>query len=263
MYGSEPGGFDADLREKKQNALESKRMTLAARLNMADIETRPPEEQDRAASVLAASFKVEQLGLETLAWLGDMLNRQGKTNEAAACFDQLLKVGPESRHAARAHVRLADQFVKSGRPAEALVHADAALANPAEPALVMEATFLRAQSLQAAERYSEAVSDYATVLAGRSTPRALKPEALLNTAACLEAQDRPRHAIPYYQRVYVLYGAYSSAVARAYLSSGKAFEKIKDVESAAKTYREMLELETMSGTREAVEARQRLEKLGA
>lgn len=262
MYGDEPGGFPAVLAERKQKALDDKRLTLAARLNMADIQARPPEEQGRAALVLASSFKTEQLGLETLAWLGDQLASQGKTNEAAVCFEQLLKIGPESRHAALAHTRLAEQLVKAGKPAEALAHADAALAYPAEPGLVMEATFLRARSLQAAERYSEAIADYSTVLANRSSPRALKPESLLATAACLEAQGRPRHAIPYYQRVYVLYGAYTAAVAQAYLKSGRAFEELKDFQSAAKTYREMLELETLSGTKEAAEARQRLEKLG-
>ncbi|MBU1693859.1 MAG: tetratricopeptide repeat protein [Verrucomicrobia bacterium] len=263
MYGDEPGGFPAVVQEKKQKAMADKRMTLAARLNMADIQVRPPADQPRAALVLASSFRNDQLGLETLAWLGDMLIPQGKTNEAAACFEQLLKTGPESRHAARAHVRLAEQQVKAGKYAEALLHADAALANPAEPTLVMEATFLRARSLQATERYSEAIADYSVVLANRSTPRTLKPEALLNIAACLEAQDRPRQALPYYQRVYVLYGAYAPAVARAYMGSGKAFEKIKDYESAARTYREMLELETMTGTPEAVEARQRLTNLGS
>lgn len=262
MYGDEPGGFPAVLAERKQKALDDKRLTLAARLNMADIQTRPPEEQGRAAQVLASSFKTEQLGLETLAWLGDQLAAQGKTNEAAVCFDQLLKIGPESRHAALAHTRLAEQLVKAGKPAEALAHADAALAYPAEPSLVMEATYFRARSLQAAERYSEAIADYSTVLANRASPRALKPESLLATAACLEAQGRPRHAIPYYQRVYVLYGAYTGAVAQAYLKSGRAFEELKDFQSAAKTYREMLELETLSGTKEAAEARQRLEQLG-
>lgn len=262
MYGDEPGGFPAVLAEKKQKALDDRRLTLAARLNMADIQTRPPEEQGRAALILASSFKPEQMGLETLAWLGDQLAQQGKTNEASTCFDQLLKIGPESRHAALAHVRLAEQLVRAGRFEEALIHADAALANPADPTLVMEATFHRARSLQAAERYSEAIADYSTVLANRASPRALKPESLLATAACLEAQDRPRQAIPYYQRVYVLYGAYTGAVAQAYLKSGAAFEKIKDFESAAKTYREMLDLDSMSGTKEAVEARQRLAKLG-
>jgi len=51
-------------------------------------------------------------------------------------------------------------------------------------------------------------------------------------------------------------------VASAYLRSGAAFEKLNDRQAAINTYREMLGLETMANTPEAVEARGRLAKLG-
>ena len=261
MYGEERDAYAAELQEKQQKALEEKRMTLAARLAWAEAQSRGPEEQWRAAQTLAARFKRGQLGSETLAWLGELYVQNGKPDEGRAFLEQLLQTGPESRYAGRAHVRLAEQRVQQQSWEAALEHAEAALGLAGEPQLIMEATFLRARSLQGLTRYSDAIADYSTVLSGRSSPRALKPEALLGIAACLEAQGRHRHAIPYYQRVYVLYGAYSSAVARAYLRSGKAFEEFKDLDAAAQTYRELLNQETLSTTAEAGEARQRLSKL--
>lgn len=264
MYGDAAAdGFLSDLRAKQQKALAERRTTLASRLAWVEAESKPEEEQLANAVVFAARYPRDELGTETLAWLGELHFRNGKTAEGMACLEQLLKVNPESRYAALAHTRIAELKVAAKSYEEALTHTELAVAYAAAPAVIMEATFLRAKSLEGLQRYSEAVTDYNTVLSGRSAPRPLKPEALLGIGACLEAQGRYRHAIPYYQRIYVLYGAYTSAVARAYLRSGMAFEQLKDVDAAAKTYHEMLEQDTLSGTAEATEARQRLLKLGS
>ena len=99
------------------------------------------------------------------------------------------------------------------------------------------------------------------VIANRAAPRHLKPKSMLGIAACFEAEGDFRKAIPYYQRIYVLYGAYTDQVAEAYLRSGLAFEKLQDPGAAARTYREMLENETIASTQEADKARVRLSKL--
>ena len=214
-------------------------------------------------AVFRSRFKSEFLGPETLAWLGDTLIQNGKTEDGIAYLEVLLASFPESRFASLANTRMADYRVRKKEFDKALTHADAVLAWAGEPLLIMEATFSRAQALQGLERYGEALADYNTILANRAAPRRLKPEALLNMAACLEAQGRWRQAIPYYQRVYVLYGAFTPAVAQAYLRSGQAFEQLKDIEAARRTYEEMLQLEAVSETAEAREAKQRLAKLGS
>lgn len=261
LYPSDPERYRAELKAQLERARQQKRVTLVGRLTMADIRARPTAEQDAAAVALMSALPLNQLGLETLVWWGEVLNRYGKPIEASSCFERVLALAPNSRYAVPARVRLAQFHLKRNRPEEALAHADAVVSNPADPVLLMEATFCRARALQALGRYSEAVTDYNTVLANRVTPRALKPEALLQLALCMEAQGRPRQAIPYYQRIYVLYGAYTSLVAQAYLRSGLAFEQLADFEAAARTYRELLEKENLAQTAEAAEARKRLEKL--
>lgn len=262
LYGDSAVPFADDLRAKQQKAVDDKRPTLASRLVLAETQPLTPEEQWLAAQNFAVRFKREDLGPDALVWLGETFIQNGKRADGIACMELLLSKFPESRYAAQAHVRLAEGKLAGNDFAAGLEHADAAIGTAYEPQLLMEATFLRARALKGLERYSEAVTDFSTILANRAAPRALKPEALLEIGACLEAQGRPKHAIPYYQRVYVLYGAYSSAVARAYLRSGIAFEELKDTEAAIKTYREMLELEAVAGTAEAGEAKKRLAQLG-
>jgi tetratricopeptide (TPR) repeat protein len=91
----------------------------------------------------------------------------------------------------------------------------------------------------------------------------MKPEALLGIAACRHAQGKPGEAIPYYQRIYVMYQAYTNAVATAYLRSGEAFEQLNDREAAIRTYREMLGIGTVARTPEAQKAREHLARLGS
>jgi hypothetical protein len=51
--------------------------------------------------------------------------------------------------------------------------------------------------------------------------------------------------------------------AKAYLSSGEAFEELNDVKAARKTYQEMTGIEELQALPETAKARERLEALGA
>jgi hypothetical protein len=51
-------------------------------------------------------------------------------------------------------------------------------------------------------------------------------------------------------------------VAKAYLRSGEAFEKLNDLEAARKTYEELSKSEDLAALPEAQTARERLQKLG-
>ena len=127
--------------------------------------------------------------------------------------------------------------------------------------ILLESTFTRAEALLGLQRYGEAISDFNTILANRAAPRRLKPDALLGIAACMAAQQEYRQAIAYYQRIYVLYGAYKKAVIEAYLRSGDCFEKLGDKTAALNTYQEFLNSDYAPGTAAAAFARQRIAQL--
>lgn len=110
---------------------------------------------------------------------------------------------------------------------------------------------------------TDAAADaYTRLLAAENVPGKLKAQALLALGELEMARDRPQTAIPYYQRIYILYGKWPETTARAYLRSGEAFEKLNNLEAARKTYEELSQSEDLAALPEAQAARERLQKLG-
>jgi tetratricopeptide (TPR) repeat protein len=161
----------------------------------------------------------------------------------------------------QAQTLLAQQALANKEYGTALLYAESVLDNAAEIEYVLEATFCRAEALRGLERHGDAIADYNAILANRAAPRRLKPDALLGIAACLAAQKEYAQAVAYYQRIYVLYGAYKNAVIQAYLRSGDCFEKLGDTPAALKTYQEFLASDFAPGTAAAAYARQRIAAL--
>ena len=264
LAGMYPRGTDeyaTELRARYEKALASQRLTLAARLAWAEAQILPPEEQARQLAIFTGRFKPEYLGPETLVWLGRAWIENGMASSGIPNLELLLEKYPDSRHVPEAQTILAQQALENKEYDTALLYADSVLNNAAEVEFVLEATFCRAEALLGLKRHGEAISDYNAILANRAAPRRLKPEALIGIAACMEAQQEYAQAIAYYQRVYVLYGAYKKAVVTAYLRSGDCFEKLGDKAAALKTYQEFLASEYAPGTAAAAYARQRIAAL--
>ncbi|MCO6400586.1 MAG: tetratricopeptide repeat protein [Verrucomicrobia bacterium] len=263
LYPGEPEALTEAMDKMVSNARAGNQYTLLARLSVAQLRwsKKDADAISDGAERIASSFPMETLDAETLAYLGSALAQRGEVLRGLSFFDRLLADFPRSRYVDVAYARQAEAKLAEGDYAAAKELADKAAARAYEPALLMEAVFIRAEAQRNLGKFAEAEEDYNTALSSRVTPRPLKPRALLGLAACQEAQGDFRKAIPFYQRVYVLYEAYTDAVAQAYLKSGSAFEKIKDTESAVKTYQEMLEVKNLAGRPELDEARQRLAKL--
>ena len=100
------------------------------------------------------------------------------------------------------------------------------------------------------------------VLAFPSTKGKEKAEALVTIGDIHLANGKPEMAIPYYQRVYVMHGQWKPWVAKAYLRSGEAFEKIKDSKSARKTYQELVSNPDLAEFPETATASEHLLSLG-
>lgn len=75
-------------------------------------------------------------------------------------------------------------------------------------------------------------------------------------------EGKPNLAIPYFQRIYVMYGRWSEWVAKAYYRSGEAFEKLQDTEAARKTFQELAEKEELAELPEFKKAQDRLKTMG-
>jgi len=262
LYGEdEREAQTVDMQAALRKAKREGRRTLAARLELARVPSEPEEERLVASYDLARNYEMDVLGAAALAYLGAFFLDLDKPGRAGRYFDRLLTEFPESRHAAVAHLNKARVHLAAGEYEQALDASERAIVGAYEPEVMMEAVFVRAQGRRHLQMYELAIEDFNQILAQRAAPRALKPQAMLGLAACLEAQGDHRRAIPYYQRVYVLYGAYRDAVVEAYLRSGKAFEKLGDYEAAIRTYRELLADTELRQRPEAEEARARLAEL--
>ncbi len=78
----------------------------------------------------------------------------------------------------------------------------------------------------------------------------------------MQAKDYAR-AVPYFQRIYIMHSRWHDWTAKAYLSSGEAFEELQDAAAARKTYEEMTALEELQTMPETAKAKARLQALGA
>lgn len=263
FYGGQPDLYLQDLRDKVDTAMQARRMTLASRLALAEIEETSSTNCLQAAAEFSARFNDDFLGAEALAFLGDTFVKGGKLDEGTVYLQSLLQRFPQSKCASLAHTRLAELLLSKKDYTNALWHVDRAMENMTDPLMMMEAVFARAKGLEGLQQYPEAVEEYNQIIANRASPRALKPEAMLGLAACLEAQGKVKEAIPYYQRIYVMYQAYTHAMAQAYLRSAEAFEKLNDRPAAMSTYQEMLTVESLAGQPELAIARERMAKLGS
>ncbi len=253
--------YATELRTRYDKALAGQRLTLAARLAWAEAQILPPEEQARQLAIFSGRFKSEYLGPETLVWLGRAWIENGMPDSGIPNLELLLEKYPDSRHVPEAQTLLAQQALVRKDYETALVYSDSVLNNAAEIDFILEATFCRAEALLGLKRFGEAISGFNAILANCAAPRRLKPDALLGIAACMAAQKEYAQAIAYYQRIYVLYGAYKKAVIEAYLRSGDCFEKLGDKAAALKTYQEFLDSDYAPGTAAAAFARQRIASL--
>jgi len=236
------------------------RQTLVARLVRETLSWRdtPAVEQARE---MERRFNSDVLDAELLSFMGDAFIRGGEAAKGQVLLDLLLTDFPASRFTDVAYARRAEGLLVQGDATNALANADMAIARANEPALMMEAVYTKARALQALGRHREAIEEFNNVLASRASPRALKPRAMLEAAACQEALGEWKLAIPYYQRIYVMYTAYVEEMAQAYLRSAIAFEKLKDRGAAINTYHEMLAVPGLAGRPELEEARANLARL--
>ena len=258
----EEPSFTTDLTRRLSAAVKKKRPSLSARLEMVRIRELVPEvELYREIKKFAGRYPIELMGSEVMAFTGATLINQKRPDLGLKYLTKLVEDFPESPFSASGY-----KYMAEAKLAEKLYEESWELANKSydlaqDTATLMDATMLRARSSFGLKEYAEAQSDFTAVLSARSAPKAFKPEALLRIGDCWMKLGKLNKAIPFYQRIYVLYGAYTDEVAEAYLKSGLAFEKLKDKDSAIRTYEEMLTIEKVKDTKAANYVRKALAKL--
>lgn len=187
----------------------------------------------------------------------------GRREKAAQLYRDLLKWHPRAAEKDKALAALGRLAVEDGDNKTALDYYGRLERDTPWSSLMGEVLMTRARIESEAGQIDAAADAYTRLLAAENVPGKLKAQALLSLGELEMARNRPQIAIPYYQRIYILYGKWRETVAKAYLRSGEAFEKINDLPSARKTYEELSGSEDLATLPEAQTARERLQKLGA
>jgi tetratricopeptide (TPR) repeat protein len=125
-----------------------------------------------------------------------------------------------------------------------------------------EAVFGQAKTLLEMERYPEAKKLFEQVASTREWRGEATPDSLFHLGEIEFRQGRFKEAIAYYQRVYAAYAKYPIPMARAYLQSARAFDKIGMRKEAVNSLGEMLRNEKIPQNYRD-EARQLLKDWGA
>ncbi len=271
---SEKQDYLADLRALRQQAEADGQKVLAVRTIWALAQAVKKSDPSLAQALLReASVQIEP-SVTSPAVLADCAEAQVVTAEqqtdpaesarrqelATDIYRDLLKWHPRAPQKDKALGALARLALAKGDKQTALdYYARIERDTPWSP-LMGEVLMTRAQLEIGEGRFDEAADSYTRLLAAENVSGKTKAEALLALGELEMQRDRPKAAIPYYQRIYILYGKWRNSVAKAYLRSGEAFEKIDDLEAARKTYEELANSEDLASMPEADQARERLKK---
>jgi tetratricopeptide (TPR) repeat protein len=132
----------------------------------------------------------------------------------------------------------------------------------AQSSLLPQVLRAKADILASRHEYPEAIAELEKLLASPAARGKPSVEALSRIGETYLTLDKPDKAVPYFQRIYVMYGKYSPLVAKAYWQSGQAFEKLKLRTEAINTYKEFIGKNQLSSTEEYSKAKERLTALG-
>ncbi len=249
--------LETDARNTGQDAL-----TLHALWAQAQVLRRTDPERSRALLVEAAKLVDPPVTSPLLmADIGDALRESGALDQAAAIYSDLRKWNPRAPQKDRAFAGLGLIAVVQGRDADALDAFARFQRETTGSPLLADILLAKARLLAKREHFDEAAAALDALLADETVAKSRKAEALLAMGEIQMQARRPAKAIPYFQRVYVLYGRHAPLVAKSYLRSAQAFEELDRIEEAVATYRELLDRPELADFPETQTARRRLDEL--
>jgi tetratricopeptide (TPR) repeat protein len=218
-------------------ALQTRQETLALRLLRI-------LNQRANRAVQTERFTAERVKVASPAskvWMARLLT--GEDPERAMVILRDLVSGlPESAAAAEALNLLGKMESQRGDPAAAEVYHNRVLEEHFASAYARQSATLRADALQAAERFEEAVAAYALVLNQREWRGEAWAEATFKIGDCFaQMEDLPK-AQGFYERTYLAFASYPDWSGRAVLASAELLEAMGDPESAQRTYQYFLDL---------------------
>jgi TolA-binding protein len=266
LYRGDKEAYVAQLRALRGEAQAGKRDTLLLYTYWAEADAvrKTAPERSQAALLEAAPFlKVQADNPEVMADIADALRVAGRTPEAETLYRDLRKWNPRAMQRDRAFMALAEMARDRGETEEARKWFARLEREVPNSPLVPGAQLALARMLSAEFRFKEAAAKLEPVLTRRGVQPRIKAQSMLLLADNSLSDNKVEAAIPYYEKIYLLYGRFAPEAAQAFLGHGKALEKQGKEKEAAGVYRDMLERAEVATLPAAQEARERMRKLPA
>ncbi|MCC6354835.1 MAG: tetratricopeptide repeat protein [Verrucomicrobiae bacterium] len=227
--------IEAEARAAAQPALAARCVWLISKMSRRD----PPRAQATLLELVAA-HRPEDLPPAVAIDLAELLVAAGRAPEAQPHLRRLVDAGPGTQEFPRALAGLGLLAAARGDTKQALEWFDRFERDAGPSLLKAKVIESRADILLGQKRHADAIAALEALLGTPSATGAAKARALCLLGESHEALGQPEKAMPFYQRVYVMYGAHRPWVARAYLGSGRVLEKLRLWDGARKTYEEFL-----------------------
>jgi TolA-binding protein len=265
------GGTDAQqylarLRDLRAGADDNKQPTLAMRALWAQALVYQKSDPARARGLLidaAARADVSQTNPLLLADFANACAQNGQAKDAERMWHDLVKWNPRAPQKADAFAALGMLAAERGNAASALSDFERFEKETLGSLNFGKVMLVKAKLLSERGDSEGARKALEALLANQYSTGPEKAEALYRIGDIyMQVKDYAR-AVPYFQRIYIMHSRWHDWTAKAYLSSGEAFEGLQDVNAARKTYEEMTGLEELQAMPETVKAKERLQALGA
>lgn len=259
----QPSGFAESLDELLRSAETSSQTVLQIRILRAKarLEESRPAEATRLLRMAIHLADPQTTSSLLLADFADALNVQGDPERAIEIWRGLLKWHPRAAEKDRAIAALAGFAEAKGETQKALAWI-ARFESETNTSPLLGAVLLKKATLAShAGNDEEEKRILDELIKNNRVSGRWKSEALIRMAENHMRRGSPSLAIPYYQRVYVMYGRWTGPLARAYVRSGEAFEQLQNWEAARRTYKEMLDREIPNQPEETHIAKDRLQLL--
>jgi TolA-binding protein len=261
----EKTAFQVKLADLAEDAVKSKKSTLSARAVWMRAVLLQKNEPDKAASLrleITSLAQPRELSPVLLADVGDELRKAKRWEDAETYYKTILSWYPNSSFKDRAYAGLGLIAQQQGKNKEALEQFARFEKENSQSPLLAEVLQNRAGLYLERSQYDEAAKELERILEVPTAKGKPWVEALYRIGEIKLKQKDPKRAIPYFQRIYVMYGKWTDYVAKAYWQSGQAFEQLEMKTEAVNTYKEFIGKEHLQSTPEYGKAQERLKQAG-
>ena len=220
------------------------------------------EKMNKLYGIIIDVAQPEDLSPMLLSIVGDNARKKGNLDKAAACYERLRTIFPNSEFADGAPVGLGEIHFEKKEYDKALEMFIEATSDKFQgSSRLLDATLGKAKTMLALNKLADASKEYEQIARTKEWKVAWA-EALYGLGQVCEAQKKWADANAYYRRLYLTQQKYKDWMAQAYLQSARCFVLLNQKEDAKKTLQEMLKRKDITEQPAFKLAQAELAKLG-